>query len=387
METQTQWADPGTPDKKGGNRQTGAEGWQRRSDPLTSRYTVDPSSRLASEGSGRLLRQASSGRSLTHPRLLYFLLHTMTGTTRPHQRPESIGPREPADESEGAGAFATLRHANGLAAAVRPWDAEDFQRTVQAIRTAFDAPGAQAPAGQGSEVIFLVGLPRSATTLTEQILASHSQVEGASELPYLGRVIEQESRRRGRSFPDWVPTATADDWARVGQAYLQMSARWRASKRVATDKLPGNWCCVGAALRMLPAARVIDCRRDPVETCWSCYKQLFGPGMVHFSYSFEGLAGYWHAYDALCRFWAQCQPGRVRMQRYDAPVEAPQEQIRQLLTFCGLASEPACLNFHTARRAIRTPSALQVRQPLGQVSAPAARYGQLVDGRRQLLVP
>ena len=173
----------------------------------------------------------------------------------------------------------------------------------------------------------------------------------------------------------------------MGQAYLQMSARWRASKRVATDKLPGNWCCVGAALRMLPAARVIDCRRDPVETCWSCYKQLFGPGMVHFSYSFEGLAGYWHAYDALCRFWAQRHPGRVRVQRYDALVEAPQEQIRELLAFCGLAFEPACLNFHTARRAIRTPSALQVRQPLGQVSAPAARYGQLVDGLRQLLAP
>ena len=129
--------------------------------------------------------------------------------------------------------------------------------------------GAQAPAGLGSEVIFVVGLPRSATTLTEQILAGHSQVEGASELPYLGRVIEQESRRRGRSFPDWVSTATADDWARMGQAYLHMSACWRTSKPVATDKLPANWCYVGAALWMLPAARVIDCRRDPAETCWS----------------------------------------------------------------------------------------------------------------------
>ena len=109
--------------------------------------------------------------------------------------------------------------------------------------------------------------------------------------------------------------------------------------------------------------------------------------MVHFTYSFEGLAGYWHAYDALCRFWAQHYPGRVCVQRYEALVEAPQAQIREMLAFCGLEFEPACLTFHTARGAIRTPSALQVRQPLGQASAPAARYGELLNALRQLLSP
>ena len=282
-------------------------------------------------------------------------------------------------------AFSALRRANALAAAVRPWDAAGFQRIMNAIQAAFGAPWPPAPEGQGKEVIFLVGLPRSATTLTEQILASHSQVEGASELPYLGRVIEQESRRRGTPFPDWVSTATADDWVSMGQAYLQMSARWRASKPMATDKLPENWVYVGAALRMLPGAHVIDCRRDPVETCWSCYKQLFGPGMVHFTYSFEGLAAYWHAYDALCRFWAERMPQQVRVQRYESLVAEPEAQIRALLQFCGLAFEPACLNFHTARRAIRTPSALQVRQPLRATSTPGARYGTLLDPLRQLL--
>jgi tetratricopeptide (TPR) repeat protein len=283
-------------------------------------------------------------------------------------------------------ALAALRQANALAAPARPWDGAGFQSRVDAVQAAFTSPGPAGLAEQGSEVIFLVGLPRSATTLTEQILASHSQVEGASELPYMGRVIEEESRRRGQAFPAWVPAATAADWQRLGHDYLRLSARWRARKPRATDKLPDNWLLAGAALRMLPAARVIDCRRDPLEACWSCYKQLFGPGKAHFSYKFEGLAGHWRAYDQLCRFWARQHPGSVLVQDYDALVAAPEARIRELLSFCGLAVEPACLSFHTAKRAIRTPSALQVRQPLGPVSAPAARYGALLDPLRRLLV-
>ena len=289
-------------------------------------------------------------------------------------------------------AFITLQRANRLASESRPWDEAAFQHHVAEVRAAFGSvPEAAAPAtspaagGQGSEVIFLVGLPRSGTTLVEQVLASHSQVEGASELPYLGQVIERESRRRGRPFPLWVESTGADDWARMGREYLAMSARWRARRPVATDKLPGNWLYAGAALRMLPGARVIDCRRDPVETCWSCYKQLFGPGMVHFTYSFEGLAGYWHDYDALSRFWAVRHPDRFLVQSYEALVAQPEAQIRALLAFCGLAFEAGCLSFHTAQRAIRTPSALQVRQPLQQTSTPAAGYGALMDPLRQLL--
>jgi tetratricopeptide (TPR) repeat protein len=289
------------------------------------------------------------------------------------------------DAGRVAEAFAALQRANNGAAAVRPWDGAAFQRHVDAIRAAFAALPPLAHSDRGREVIFLVGLPRSGTTLTEQVLASHSQVEGASELPYLGQVIEQESRRRGQAFPQWVASAGDEDWARMGQAYLALSARWRAGKPVATDKLPENWVYTGAALRMLPGARVVDCRRDPVETCWSCYKQLFGPGMVHFTYSFEGLAQYWHAYDGLTRFWAAQHPGHVRTQSYEALVADPEGQIRALLDFCGLPFEAGCLDFHTAQRAIRTPSALQVRQPMRRTSTPAARYGALMDPLRSLL--
>lgn len=282
-------------------------------------------------------------------------------------------------------AFAALQRANGLAAATRPWDGAGFQRQVDAVQAAFQALPAATPGDRGREVIFLVGLPRSGTTLVEQVLASHSQVEGASELPYLGQVIDLESRRRGQPFPQWVGSASEGDWARMGRAYLELSARWRAQRPWATDKLPENWLFAGAALRMLPAARLIDCRRDPVETCWSCYKQLFGPGMVHFTYSFEGLAAYWRAYDGLARFWAQAHAANFRVQGYEALVADPEGQIRALLEFCGLPFEAGCLQFHTAQRAIRTPSALQVRQPMRQTSTPAARYGVRMDPLRRLL--
>ncbi len=282
-------------------------------------------------------------------------------------------------------ALSVLHRANAAMRPSHPWDSAVFARQVQAVRAAFEGEARSAAQAQGAEVIFLVGLPRSGTTLVEQVLASHSQVEGASELPYLGQVVDEESRRRGQPFPAWVASTSADDWTRLGQRYLQLSAHWRQRRPVATDKLPENWLLAGAALAMLPQARVIDCQRDALETCWSCYKQLFGPQRVGYAYAFETLAAHWHACDSLCRFWAQQQPLRFRAQSYEALVAEPEAQIRALLDFCGLPFEPACLHFQTAQRAIRTPSALQVRQPLKTASTPAAGYGALLDPLRLLL--
>jgi tetratricopeptide (TPR) repeat protein len=282
-------------------------------------------------------------------------------------------------------ALATLTRANQGARSTHPWHAAAFTAEVDAVQVAFGLPGLQTAQPQGAEVIFLVGLPRSGTTLVEQVLASHSRVEGASELPYLQTVLDEESARRSLPFPGWVGRATAEDWTRLGHRYLHLSARWRAQRPVSTDKLPANWLLAGAALAMLPDARVVDCRRDALETCWSCFKQLFGPGQAGFSYSFDTLAAYWRDYQRLTSFWAARQPGRFRVQSYEALVAAPEIQIRALLDFCGLAFEPGCLRFHEAQRAIRTPSALQVRQPLQRTSTPAAGYGELLAPLRALL--
>jgi tetratricopeptide (TPR) repeat protein len=289
------------------------------------------------------------------------------------------------DAGDPDAAFAALRRGNQAAQVLYPWDAAAFSGRVDAVLAAFAAAPAVQARNQGREVLFLVGLPRSGSTLVEQVLASHSAVEGASELPYLNAVIEAESRRRARPFPLWVASASEDDWTRLGQHYLRLSARWRAQRPIATDKLPENWLLAGAALRMLPEARVIDCRRDALETCWSCYKQLFAPQRVAFTYSFEALAAYWADSTRAAAFWAARFPARFRVQHYEALVANPEGQIRELLAFCGLPFEADCLAFHQSQRAIRTPSALQVRQPLRQASRPAAGYGAVLDPLRHRL--
>ncbi len=288
------------------------------------------------------------------------------------------------DDGQLDAALAALQRANGAVRAGTPWHAAAFTQARQAQRVAFAQRETQAEP-QGREIIFLVGLPRSGSTLVEQVLAAHSSVEAASELPYLNQVIRAESRRRGQDYPAWVGQASAEDWTRLGQDYLRASVSWRQRRPISTDKLPDNWMHIGAIRAMLPQARIIDCRRNLLETCWSCYKQLFGPGLANFSYNFDSLAQYAQACLGEADEWAARAPERVRVQHYEALVVQAEVQIRQLLDFCGLPFEATCLDFQGAQRAIRTPSALQVRQPMRQTSTPAARYGELLAPLRQAL--
>ncbi|SFM96457.1 tetratricopeptide repeat-containing sulfotransferase family protein [Dokdonella immobilis] len=276
-------------------------------------------------------------------------------------------------------AFAALVDANARKRRLVHWDAPTFSRQVDAILAAFPQASC-VPAGstRGREVIFVVSLPRSGSTLTEQILAAHSQVEGASELPDLPAVIEGESRRRGVAFPGWVGTATDGDWARLGEEYLERTGRWTADRPRFTDKGLSNWQYVGAALAMLPAARVVVCRRDPVETCLSCFHQLFAQGQ-EYSYTLAELAAYWRDFDRLCTHWTRIDPGRVADMVYEALLERPEATTSRLLEFCGLEFESSCLRFHEATRAVRTASAAQVREPLRRDTARAAHYGPALD--------
>lgn len=289
------------------------------------------------------------------------------------------------DAEKYAQAFAALEQANALARETRPWNAAAFSASVDTLRDVFAQHTLESDRPQGNEVIFVVGLPRSSTTLIEQILAAHPQVEGASELPLLEQVIADESKRRSLPFPQWVAAASPEDWARMGRSYLERTARWRRDRPISTDKMPSNWLLAGAALAMLPGAKIISSWREPIETLWSCYKQLFAPGLVGFAYDFNSLAAYWHDYDRLCTFWIQRYPRQFRAQRYEDLLADPEAEIRSLLDFCGLPFDPACLRFYEAPRNVRTPSASQVRQPLRRDTARTANYGELLEPLRNLL--
>ena len=280
-------------------------------------------------------------------------------------------------------AVQSISLANRLARRRVNWDSAKWTRHVADISSAFDQVTESAPADLGNEVIFIVGLPRSGTTLVEQILAAHPSVEGANELPDLAAVIEQESRRVAIPFPKWVTKATAADWERLGNDYLERTRRWRADKPLHSDKMPENWPYVSAIRAMLPGARIIDSRRDPVETAWSCFKQLFGPNRVGYSYDPVELAQYWRDYNGFMRAQAQRHALHLHVQSHEALTANLEIEVRALLEFCGLQWNAACLHPHRAERAVRTASAAQVRQPIRKATASTAAYGESLEIFRQ----
>lgn len=276
-----------------------------------------------------------------------------------------------------ADAMAATSRANRLHRNPQEWDAAAHSHYVDTLAQTFAAIPAATPLGQGEQVVFIVGLPRSGSTLTEQILASHPDVHAASELPYLHDLLKEESQRRGQPFPQWVPQASPADWLRLGQSYLQRTERYQSRRRF-TDKMPENWPYAGAIRAMLPAARIVGCQRDPLETCWSCYKQLFAPGHIAYSYDLDDLARYDSDYRYLWQRWQQYWPQACRTQSYEALLAEPEAQIRALLDFCGLPFAADCLEFHKSQRTTRTASAAQVRKPLAATTARAVRYGELL---------
>lgn len=285
-----------------------------------------------------------------------------------------------------AEAFEVFVVANAVKRRLLPWNAAEFRAGIEQIGAAFSEPVAGADEGRlGHEVIFLVGLPRSGSTLVEQILGAHPQVEGAGELSDLDVVLAEESRYRGEPFPLWIGRATPADWSRIGRRYLKRTARWRTKRPRFTDKRPENWVLVGAARAMLPGARFVDCRRDPLETCWSCFTQMFGPGRLAAMYELDDIASYWHDHQRLSELWQRNDMQGFRIQSYEALIASPETEIRALLDFCGLPFDAACLTPHQSTRTVRSVSAAQVRQPLRTDTARTIHYGDRLSRLRAAL--
>ncbi len=214
--------------------------------------------------------------------------------------------------------------------------------------------------------ILIIGLPRSGSTLVEQILASHSQVEGTSELPILGNIAESIGQHRtdGIRYPKAVLELRDKDLHAYGKQYIDEAQRHRITdKPFFTDKLPNNFPLVGLLSLILPNAKVINARRHPLDSCLGGYKQLFSRGQ-NFTYDMLDLAHYYQQYDSMIKHWHMVLPGKILDVHYEETVEDLDSQVRRILDFCRLPFEQSCIDFHQTDRAVKTASSEQVRQPI-----------------------
>ncbi|WP_374572453.1 sulfotransferase [Phenylobacterium sp.] len=251
---------------------------------------------------------------------------------------------------------------------------EVAQACAQRLKQVFTAEFFAARAGWGAAdpaPVFVLGLPRSGSTLIEQILASHSAVEGTQELTEIDRYAAELCGRDPDCglplAPEALERLTARDARALGERFLAETGAYRRLGRpFFIDKMPNNFWHIGLIHLMLPGATIIDVRREPMACCFSNLKQLFGTTNQEFTYGADHVAGHYRTYLDLMRHWDEVLPGRVLRVRYEDVVEDLEGGVRRMLAHCRLAYEPACLAFHETRRSVRTPSSEQVRQPIGR---------------------
>lgn len=249
------------------------------------------------------------------------------------------------------------------------WDPVRYEMNNDAIIEVFDREFLQQNTGLGNPdpaPIFIVGLPRSGSTLLEQILASHSMVEGTAELPYIKRVELSLSKNRadGVNYPFAVRELKEQHFRSLGQDYLDAAQLHRVEGAPRfIDKMPNNFPAIGFIHLILPNAKIIDARRYPLDSCLGNYRQLYGQGQP-FTYDLVDIGEYFLEYQRLMDHWHEVLPGRVLTVQYEDVVTDLETQVRRLLDYCGLPWEEGCLRFHETERPVRTASSEQVRQPV-----------------------
>ena len=274
------------------------------------------------------------------------------------------------DQEQYAESFNYYARGNALKRADSPYQPEITELNTR-LQIQVCTPGLFARhlggGARAADPIFIVGLPRSGSTLIEQILASHSAVEGTHELADIPRIVAD---LRGREtdpgyprYPAVLAEMSAAQLARLGAKYLADTQVYRRGKAHFIDKMPNNFRHLGLIQLMLPNAKIIDARREPMACCFGNLKQLFASGQ-EFTYSVDDIARYYRTYLELMRHWDAVLPGRVLHVQYEDVVDDLEANVRRLLDFCGLEFEPACVEFYRTERSVRTASAEQVRQPI-----------------------
>jgi len=266
--------------------------------------------------------------------------------------------------------FRCYERGNALKRSESGYRPEPFERNTRLQSEVCTRAFFEARAGFGSrsnEPIFIVGLPRAGSTLLEQILASHSRVEGTHELADIQRMVMELQGRdpdlANPRYPRILAELKAEDVQRLGEKYLSDTRVYRTGKPCFIDKMPNNFRHIGLIHLILPNARIIDARREPMACCFGNFKQLFANGQ-EFSYGLEDIARYYRTYVELMRHWDEVLPGRILRVWHEDVVENLEGNVRRILDFCGLPFEPACVEFYKTERSVLSASSEQVRRPI-----------------------
>ena len=290
------------------------------------------------------------------------------------------------DRGQAEPAFAHYDAGNALRRQSLDYSAADTSRFVDKLIEVASAEFMAARSGQGCDApdpIFVLGMPRAGSTLVEQILASHSQIEGTSELPDMPVLARRDPR-----YPVNLPELPAGELRALGEEYLQRTRIQRKTERpLFIDKLPNNWAHAAFIRLILPNAKIIDARRHPLGCCFSNFKQHFARGQA-FSYSLDDMGRYYADYVRAMAHLDQVQPGAVHRVIYENMVDDTETEVRRLLAYCGVEFEAACLSFHETERAVRTASSEQVRQPIFREGTEAWKaFDPYLDPLRAALGP
>ena len=295
------------------------------------------------------------------------------------------------DTGDAASSFGHLLQGNRLRKKELGYCMDSDRKLFALIKSLFGAgrspahAGPQDSAGCGTRPIFIVGMPRSGTTLVEQILASHSQVHGSGELEILNWIVGPVLEDMEKTRQDRLTIATVNA---VRDGYLAGLKRVGSSSPCVTDKMPGNFRWIGFILTALPEAKIVHVQRDAAATCWSAYKHCFSGTGNGYACDLVDVAEYYKLYADLMVFWQQKFPRRIYHLNYQALTENQERESRELLDYCGLGWEDACLEFNRTRRSIRSASYIQVRKKMYQGSSEAWRkYAAYLQPMLDVLKP
>ena len=274
------------------------------------------------------------------------------------------------DRGEDGPSFGYYHRGNALKRAESPFTMDRIASELDHQQQHFDADFFHARKGWGYDArdpIFIVGLPRAGSTLLEQILASHSQIDGTMELGALLGIAQRFNARQNRgdvpNYPRQLADLPAETLQKLGEEYIAETRRHRATAPFFIDKMPNNFRHIALIHLILPNAKIIDARRDPLACCFSCYKQLFAEGQ-EFTYDLASLGEYYRRYHQVMAHWDRVLPGRVHRVQHERLLDNLEGEVRRILEYCELEFEHGCIEFHKTERAVKTPSSEQVRQPI-----------------------